>query len=218
MRSPTEAIDRQARNGLGTYQQQRGCFAPMSNLPDKPENRAVDAAWIKKQNEIFDDYVTGLQDWTKLAKRHKVTRAEAINAVEQVKEYMHSTGVFKDMARTRLHEMNHHYSILIRKVHQAVEDMENDASKVDKIPGAIKVIADIEHKRQEALQKTGMFDDHEMGDLVAESDRKVEAIKKLLKAVVGQFPETRDMIIKGLQSVEDPDRLPDPDDIEGEVI
>lgn len=189
----------------------------MSNLPKRPEEKAISADWIKKQNEIFDDYVTGFQDWTKLARRHNVTRAEAITAVEQVQQYMTQTGVFKEMARTRLHEMNHHYGMLIRETWEAVEEMKSDPRKVDKVPAAIKVIADIEHKRQEALQKAGMFDDHEMGDMVAEAERKVDAIKKLLKEVITKFPETKEMIIRGLQNADDPNRLPDIETIESET-
>lgn len=176
-----------------------------------PEDAAAASKWIKTQNAVYDDYVKGEQNWTALAKKHKITRAEAIKAVDEVHDYVKSTGVFKEMAKERLYEMDYHYNMLIKTVWDAIREMEADPRKADKIPAAAKAIADIESRRQEALTKAGMYDDYEMGDLMAESERKVEAIKTLLKEVVSKFPETKQMIIEGIHKIEDPDRLPDPE-------
>lgn len=181
------------------------------------ENKVVQTKWIKTQNAIYDDYVRGEQNWTALAKKHGVKRAEAITAVEQVHDYVKASGAFKEMAKQRLAEMDHHYSMLIKAGWDAVEEMQADARKADKIAPALKAIADIEAKRQDALQKAGMYDDYEMGDLVAEAERKVEEVQKLLKDVISKFPETKTMIINGLRKIQNPDYLPEPT-IDGEII
>lgn len=56
-----------------------------------------------------------------------------------------------------------------------------------------------------------------MGDLVAEAERKVEEVQKLLKDVISKFPETKTMIINGLRKIQNPDYLPEPT-IDGEII
>lgn len=187
------------------------------NLPDLPENKAAASKWVKTQNAVYDDYVKGMQNWTNLAKKHRITRAEAIKAVEEVHDYVKSTGVFKEMAKERLHEMDYHYNMLIEEGWSTVEELKND-SKHDKVAPALKIIADMEKARQEALTKAGMYDDYEMGDMLAESERKVDAIVKLLKAVIAEFPDTKQMILSGIKDIEDPDRLPEPDVIDGDVL
>ena len=188
---------------------------PEDNLPI--ENRVVQTEWVKKQNAVYDDYVRGEQNFTQLARRHGITRAKAIEMVQEVNDYVRQSGAFKEMAKERLGEMDHHYSMLIKEGWQAVEDMKDEGKKSDKIPSALKAIADIEAKRQEALQKAGMYDDYEMGDMLAESERKIEAIKELLKEVITKFPETKNVILNGLRDIQDPNRLPEPDTIPGET-
>ena len=173
--------------------------------------------WIRKQNAVYDDFVKGTQDYTALARKHGITRAKAIEMVREVNDYIKQSGAFKEMAKERLGEMDHHYSMLIKEGWQAVEDMKDEGKKADKIPSALKAIADIEAKRQEALQKAGMYDDYEMGDMLAESERKIEAIKELLKEVITKFPETKNVILNGLKDIQDPNRLPEPDTIPGET-
>lgn len=177
------------------------------------ENIVAQTRWVKKQNAVYDDYVKGEQNYTALAKKHGITRAEAINMVAEVNDYIRQSGVFKEMAKERLAEMDHHYSMLIKTVWTAIENMENDG-KHDKVPAAAKAAGDLEAKRQEALQKAGMYEDYEIGDLIAESERKIEEIKKLLQKVIAEFPGAKQMIVDGLKSIQDPNRLPDPEVVE----
>lgn len=210
---------------MGTYSQQRGCNSTMTNalaFPDSDENLPIEnkvaqTQWIRKQNAVYDDFVKGNQNFTALAKKHNITRAKAIEMVREVNDYIKQSGAFKEMAKERLGEMDHHYSMLIQEGWNAVEDMKNESGKADKIPSALKAIADIEAKRQEALTKAGMYDDYEMGDMLAESERKIEAIKDLLKEIITKFPATKTTILTGLRDIQDPNRLPDPDSIVGEV-
>ena len=182
------------------------------------ENVVVQTRWIKKQNSVYDDYVKGEQNFTALAKKHGITRAEAIKMVDEVNDYIRQSGAFKEMAKERLAEMDHHYSMLIKEVWDAIQDMKDNPKFTDKIPSAAKAAADIEAKRQEALQKAGMYEDYEVGDMLAESEAKIDGIKALLKEVITKFPETKQMILEGLRDIQDPNRLPEPEVVDGEVI
>ena len=182
------------------------------------ENVVAQTKWIKQQNAVYDDYVKGEQNYTKLAKKHNITRAEAIKMVEEVNTYVRQSGAFKEMAKERLSEMDHHYSMLIKEGWEAIEEMKQDGGKSDKIATTLKAIADIEAKRQDALQKAGMYDDYEVGDMLAESERKIDAIRSLLREVIAKHPETKQMILVGLRDIQDPDRLPEPEVIDGEVV
>lgn len=189
----------------------------MSNLPEPIENAAARSKWMKKQNEVYDDYVKGNQNYTALAKRHGITRAEAITMIEEVNAYIRASSVFKEKAKERLAEMDHHYSMLIKEGWDAIEEMRGNPRDASKIATTIKAIADIEAKRQDALQKAGMYDDYEIGDMLAESERKIDAIKGLLKEIIAKYPETKNDVLNGLRDIQDPDRLPEPDVIDGDV-
>ena len=63
------------------------------------ENVVAQTKWIKQQNAVYDDYVKGEQNYTKLAKKHNITRAEAIKMVEEVNTYVRQSGAFKEMAK-----------------------------------------------------------------------------------------------------------------------
>lgn len=183
-----------------------------------PEDNAANSEWVKKQNAVYDDFVKGNQNYTALAKRHNIKRADAIKMVQEVHDYVKASGVFKEMAKARLNEMDHHFSMLIKEGWEAIENMKDEGTKSDKIATTIKAIADIEAKRQEALQKAGMYDDFEVGDMLAEAEAKIDAIKELLKEVLKKHPETKQMIMIGLRDIQDPNRLPEPEVIDGEVV
>lgn len=178
-----------------------------------------ESEWIKKQNEAFDLYLRGELSATKIAQRLGLKRADVVLMIDEVKQNLRSTESFKEMSRERLHEMDKHYAMLIKEAWDAVEELKSGEKTIDKVPGALKIIGDLEAKRQEALQKAGIYDDNEMGDMVAEAERKVEEIGVLLKKVIAAFPESKKMIVDGLRRIQDPNALPEPEEvIEGDVI
>jgi molecular chaperone GrpE (heat shock protein) len=65
----------------------------------------------------------------------------------------------------------------------------------------LKNLADIEAKRQDTWQKTGMFDDSAIADQIAEMEETADAIKQLLSDVAKKYPETRIFIMEGIERV-----------------
>jgi len=183
-----------------------------------PDDEFRDSEYTKKQNQVYDDYIKGNQNYTALARKHGLTRAEVMQMISSVNDYVRASGVFKEMAKERLHQMDRHYAMLIQEGWDAIEVMKEEGTKAEKIATTIKAIADIEAKRQDALQKAGMYDDYEVGDMLAETEAKMDAIKELLKQVIKEFPQAKAMILTGLRDIQDPNRLPEPEVIGGEVV
>lgn len=186
--------------------------------PKSPDDKSLDSAYIKKQNEVFDDYLKGIQNYNQLAKRHNISRADAVQMVESVKDYFRQSGVFKAMASERLAEMDRHYTLLIKEGWDAIEEMRGRPADASKIATTIKAIADIEAKRQDSLQKAGFYEDDQIGDMLAEAEVKIEAIQTLLKQIITKYPAAKQDILNGLRDIQNPGRLKDPDVIDGEVL
>lgn len=188
----------------------------MSNVPARPDPR--DAEWFKKQNAVVDDFLKGNTNYTDLARRHSVKRAEAIQMLDEWKDFVRSDKSFKEMGRERLHEMDRHFGLIIKGLWDNAEALDED-DKHDKAAGVRKIIAEVEHKRQDALQKAGMYDDGELADMVMETERKTQAIAEFLTKLAADEPHLKPRIIEALKKIENPDYIApvDLDVVDGEV-
>lgn len=183
----------------------------MSNVPARPDPR--DAEWFKKQNAIVDDFLKGNTNYTDLAKRHSIKRADAIIMLDEWKQYVRSDKSFKEMGRERLHEMDRHYGLIIQEMWDSHQDLK-DSGEFHKAATVLKMISEVEAKRQDALQKAGMYDDGELADMVMETERKTQAIAEFLMKLAADYPELKPKIIEALKKIENPDYI-QPMDLDG---
>lgn len=184
-----------------------------TNTPARKKvSELKETEYFKKQNDVVDDFLRGITEPTALAKAHGITRADAIVMLDEWRDFVRSDKSFKEMGRERLHEMDRHYALLIKDGHETIQELK-DGGSWDKVGAALKVVADIEHKRQDALQKAGMYDDGELADMLIENERKTEEISKFLLELVEDEPHLKNRIIDALKKIEDPNYIA-PMDIE----
>lgn len=169
--------------------------------------------WIEKQIDVVDLFLQGNTNYTALARKTNLDRATVVEMIEDAKNSWRTMESFKTIWRERLHEMDRHYSMLIKEGWETVENLK-EAGHWDKVSTALKTIADIEGRRQDALHKAGIYDDSELGDAIAEMEEKTDAIKQLLKQVVQEYPETKKMIVDGIRRLDGD--LPDPIVVDGD--
>jgi hypothetical protein len=81
----------------------------------------------------------------------------------------------------------------------------------------LKAIADVESKRQESLQKAGLYDDAELGDEIAMMQEQADKIKQLLTLVASKYPESKMDILEGLQEIFAQEPIAVPDVVRGEI-
>lgn len=113
-----------------------------------------------------------------------------------------------DRAYELLASMDAHYSKLIRKAYEVVEDIDAvskeegvKASTIAQKTVAIKAIADLEKQRLEAFNKAGMLEGIDLGNQIADNEEKVQQTLELLEEVVKEYPQTRDMIKAGIARI-----------------
>ncbi len=145
-------------------------------------------------------YLKGETNLAKLARETGLTRTEVSDMLKEWRSKAASTVDSRERARTALAEMDEHYSLLIGRAWESVEQAD-DISDIRTKVTAIKAIADIEAKRQETLQKAGFYDDAEMGNQMAVMTQQAEAIKEMLLRLVEKYPDTKKEILEGLQRI-----------------
>lgn len=153
----------------------------------------------KLQNDVVTLYLKGEMPWN-IAKLLSMKTPEVKSILDDWRKYAQNDTEIKGRAREALIGMDEHYNMIIKKLWESVDecDLSGDIKTKASI---LKSIADIEAKRLDSLQKAGLLDDQKLGDQVAETNAKLEAVKQLLKEVPAQCPNCRDATIRGIRQI-----------------
>lgn len=153
-----------------------------------------------EMNRVIERVLKGQNDPTKIAKDLGLKRSEVLDYIDEWKQIAANDDNIKARAREALVAMDEHYSLIINRLWETVEqaDLANDTKSKTT---TLKAIADIEAKRQESLQKAGLYDDAELGDELALMEERAEAIKKLLTNIASKYPDTKMEIMMGLKDI-----------------
>lgn len=135
---------------------------------------------------------------TQIAKSVGIPRAKVLDYIDAWKEIAKNDENIKDRAKEALTNMDNHYNMIIKEMWEIVDDTSNDAKTRS---STLKQIADIESKRQETLQKAGLYDDADLAGELVETQMKAERIKELLRDIATQFPVTKEAILSGLNEI-----------------
>jgi hypothetical protein len=104
-------------------------------------------------------------------------------------------------AKEALAGADQHFSSLIKKSYEVI-DVADQNSNLGAKTQAIKLIADIESKRLEMLQKAGLLDNKEIAEQIIEMERKQDILIKILKDIASSHPEIREEIMKRLSDIQ----------------
>ena len=156
------------------------------------------AEYYVQMNRVVEALLKGQTNVTTLAKELGLPRKDVLNYIDCWKDIAKDDEGIKDLARASLTEMNVHYDLIIKEQWTIVEDNAVDL----KTKGAtLKQIADVVAKRQETLQRAGLYDDAGLADELAETQVKAQAIKELLRDIATEYPQTKTAILEGLNRI-----------------
>jgi hypothetical protein len=145
-------------------------------------------------NTIAEDYLLkGVSNPTKIAKDLGVQRKDVVTMIAEWRAAT-NTGEVKERAAELLSEMDQSYNKIISELwnsHAGAENAKDEA-------GILKTIAEVIAKRQEVLQKAGLYDDAAIGDELVMVEEQMNGIKELLKSVARNHPAARKEIQEGL--------------------
>lgn len=158
-------------------------------------------------DRIVSDYILkGVNSATTIAKSLGIPRKHVVLLQEEWKIIASNDEGVKMRARELLTEMDKAYDQVIAGLWDAADEAEDSRAKT----GALKAIADVIAKRQETLQKAGLYDDAAVGDEMALVEEQMQQITELLKTIAQKYPEVRMDIMQGLSKIfEKPVGVPD---------
>lgn len=130
------------------------------------------------------------QSDTAIAKQLGTTRAKVLETMESYQKFISQDSDIKARAQELLIQIDHHYDMLVQKAWYVIDEAEltNDLKIMN---DAIKTAAGLAKDRQQLYQAAGLNADDDLASELARMEEEHEAIKNILKTVVGKCPNCR---------------------------
>jgi hypothetical protein len=146
---------------------------------------------------------------------HAIARANNMKVVDvnsvlsQWRELAKDIPALKDRAKEALAGADQHYDRLIGELYKIVEEADEvilsngaDSKMLGVKQSALKTIADLESKRFGMLKEAGLMDDAELANQIVDSEKKIEAVKQVLREVSSTCPRCKVMVAERLSEID----------------
>jgi len=107
----------------------------------------------------------------------------------------------RQRARVAVAEIDQHYSNIIEKFYEAIDESETNDDYKTKAT-ILKQIVDTEKARTDFLHRAGLLADDHMGDQIAEAQEKIDQVKNVLREVAKAYPEAGKLIQQKLSELD----------------
>jgi hypothetical protein len=150
-------------------------------------------------NKVVEELLKGNAP-AQIARTLEITRVQVETHLETWKELVHNSTAIRERAKEALAGADEHYNMLIKEAWKTVEQ----ADVQDALPvktQTLKLIADIEAKRIDMLNKAGVLEDNGVADQILESERKQEILVNILKEVTANCDKCKWEVSRRLSGV-----------------
>jgi hypothetical protein len=139
------------------------------------------AGQFDQMNKVIEELLKGNTP-SQIARSLDLTRVQVETHISTWKEFVHDNSAIKARAKEALAGADEHYNMLIKEAWRTVEQADvQDALNVK--AQTLKLIADIEAKRIDMLNKAGVLENDGMANELLETERKQDLLVKILKEV-----------------------------------
>jgi hypothetical protein len=168
------------------------------NMEDNKSEVAV-INQFDQMNKVIEELLKGNTP-TAIARGLELTRVQVDNHIQTWKELVQDNTAIKARAKEALAGADEHYNMLIKEAWRTVEQADVQDSLNVKAQ-ALKLIADIESKRIEMLNKAGVLENNDLTDQILESERKQEVLVGILKEVTANCEHCKWEVSRRLSQV-----------------
>ena len=151
-------------------------------------------------NKVAEEYLKGL-DTAEISRALDIPRTKVSSLLSDWRAMASNNQAIHARAKEALAGADQHFSGLIKKAYEVIDVADQNANLTSKTQ-AIKLIADIESKRLEMLQKAGLLDNKEIAEQIVEMERKHDILIKILKDIASTHPEIRQEIMERLSQIQ----------------
>jgi len=154
---------------------------------------------LDQVNKVVEEYLKG-NDPTQISKELAMPRQKVVSYINEWRAMASDNAAIRARAKEALVGADTHYTKLIQKAYEVIDDATTTANLTAKTSG-IKLVMDLESKRIEMLQKAGLLENKELAEEMLEIERKQEVLVGILRDIATEHPEVRDKIMKRLSEV-----------------
>jgi ElaB/YqjD/DUF883 family membrane-anchored ribosome-binding protein len=151
---------------------------------------------LDQVNMVVGEYLKG-SDATKISKELAIPRTKVVSLIQEWQQMASNNSAIRARAKEALAAADEHYSRLISKAYEVIEDATTTANLGAKTNG-IKLVMDLESKRIEMLQKAGLLENKELAEEMMEIENRQRILMDILKDIASEHPEIRDKIMRRL--------------------
>lgn len=150
-------------------------------------------------NKVVEKYLQG-EEPTQISKELALPRQKVVAHITQWRVMASDNAAIRARAKEALVGADTHYSKLIQKAYEVIDDATTTANLTAKTAG-IKLVMDLESRRIDMLQKAGLLENKELAEEMIEIERKQDILKNILQDIASEHPEIRDKIMRRLSDI-----------------
>lgn len=147
-------------------------------------------------NKVVEKYLAG-NDPTQISKELAMPRQTVVAYISEWRQMAADNAAIRARAKEALVGADTHYSKLISKAYEVIDEATTTANLNAKTQG-IKLVMDLEKTRIEMLQKAGLLENKELAEEMIAIEERQEALIQILKDIASEYPEVRDEIMRRL--------------------
>ena len=155
---------------------------------------------MEKINKVAEEFLKGNTQPSIIAKNTGMKLAETKEYLDEWKSIIHSDRQVQIRAREALNGADQHYSMLIKEAWDVVEQADLTAQLPQKT-AALKLIADIQQKQIDMLQKAGMLDNNELAEKIVETEDKQRILVEIIRDTVSGCERCKPLVFGKLSKV-----------------
>lgn len=149
-----------------------------------------------QMNRVVEEMLKG-NNPTQIARELSIKRTEVLDHLDTWKNLVKGDNSIRERAKEALGAADQHYAMIINRAWETVEQADaNDQLSIK--AQALKLIADIEGKRIDMLQKAGLLENNELGDQLIETERKQEILMNILRDVTSNCDHCKFKVAQAL--------------------
>ena len=157
---------------------------------------------LDQVNLVVGEYLKG-SDPTKISKELSIPRQKVVLYLNEWKAMAADNAAIRARAKEALVVADTHYSKLIEKAYEVIDEATTIADLRSK-NSAIKLVMDLESRRIDMLQKAGLLENKELAEEMLQIEERQETLIAILKDIAAEHPEIRDKIMRRLSEATKP--------------
>lgn len=154
---------------------------------------------LDQVNKVVEKYLSG-SDATQISKELVLPRQKVVAYINEWRAMAADNAAIRARAKEALVGADTHYSLLIGKAYEVIDEATTVANLQAKTAG-IKLVMDLESKRIDMLQKAGLLENKELAEEMLEIEERQDVLVSILKDIASEYPQIRDEIMRRLSTI-----------------